>query len=54
MRTYDAHKNTTEVRQGDRRRMTTRVLVISTIAVVAAFALLLFIFLVMPQANVIG
>jgi hypothetical protein len=53
MRTYDAKKNTTEVRQGDRRRMTTRVLVISTLAVVAAFALIFVVFVLMPEGNVI-
>ncbi|WP_160299951.1 hypothetical protein [Devosia geojensis] len=40
MQTYDPHKNTKEVRQGSTRWMNTRVLVISTIAVVLAFALI--------------
>lgn len=37
--TYDPHRSTTEVRQGDRRQMNLRVLVISTVAVVALLAL---------------
>lgn len=53
MRTYDAHKSTTEVRQGDRRRMSTRVLVISTLGVVAAFTLIWLVFSLMPQGNVV-
>lgn len=44
MRTYDPHKNTTEARQGDRRLMTTRVLVIGIVAVVVAFALIWWVF----------
>lgn len=53
MRSYDAQKNTTEVRQGDRRRMTMRVLIIATIAVVVAFAVIWFVFMLMPEGNVI-
>ena len=53
MRTYDAHKNTTEVRQGNRRRMNLRVLIISVVAVVLAFALVFFFFSMMPAGNVI-
>jgi hypothetical protein len=53
MQTYDANKKTTEVRQGDRRRMTLRVLVIATLAVVVAFALIWVFFSFLPQGNVI-
>ena len=38
METYDSKKSTTEVRQGDRRQMNLRVLVIAMIVVVLAFA----------------
>lgn len=44
MQTYDAHKSTTEVRQGSRRKMNLRVLIISTVLVVAAFAIILIVF----------
>ena len=44
MQTYDAHKTTTEVRQGSRRKMNLRVLIISTVLVVAAFAIILIVF----------
>jgi len=40
METYDAHKSTTEVRQGNRRMMNTRVLIISTALVVLALIFL--------------
>jgi len=39
MPTYDPHKTTTEVRQGNRRLMNMRVLVISLVVIVLAFAL---------------
>jgi hypothetical protein len=54
MQTYDAHKSTTEVRQGDRRRMNVRVLIWSTLGVVIAFALIFLVFSLMPEGNVIG
>ena len=38
MRTYDARKSTTEVRQGNSRQMNLRVLLISTTLAVVAFA----------------
>ena len=40
MRTYDPHKTTIEVRQGDRHQTNKRVLIISTAVVVIAFALI--------------
>jgi hypothetical protein len=40
--TYDPDRSTTEVRQGDRRRMNLRVLLISSAAIVLVFALLYF------------
>lgn len=51
MQTYDAHKNTTEVRQGNRQMMNTRVLIISTVLVVLAFALIYFIFFIQPNPT---
>lgn len=38
--TNDPHRNTTEVRQGDRRRMNLRVLLISLVIIVGVFGLL--------------
>ncbi len=38
--TFDPHKNTVEVRQGNRKKMNLRVLVIATVVVVIAFAVL--------------
>ena len=40
METYDADKTTTEVRQGNKRRMNLRVLAISLIGIVVLFAIL--------------
>lgn len=42
--TYDPHKTTTEVRGGSRRMLNFRVLIISMVAIVILFALLLWIF----------
>lgn len=53
MKSYDAHKNTTEVRQGSPRMMNFRVLLFSIIAIVVAFLLILFVFNMMPQGNVV-
>ena len=53
METYDAHKTTTEVRQGSRRQMNLRVLVISMVVVVLAFAAIWFFFLSVPPGNTI-
>jgi hypothetical protein len=50
METYDAHKSTTEVRQGNKRKMNTRVLLISMIGVVIAFALIFLVFSMIPQS----
>jgi hypothetical protein len=44
MKTYDAHKTTTEVRQGNKRLMNLRVLVISLILIVLVFAVIYAIF----------
>jgi hypothetical protein len=44
MDTYDAHKTTTEVRQGSRTLDNFWVLVISTIAIVAVFAIIFLVF----------
>lgn len=44
METYDPHKSTTEVRQGNRRLMNARVLLISTGLVIVAFVLIYFFF----------
>jgi hypothetical protein len=49
METYDAHKTTTEVRQGSRRMMNFRVLVVSFAAVVVAFALIYAVFFLQPH-----
>ena len=54
MKTYDADKNTTEVRQGNRRLMNFRVLLFSIVAIVAVFAAILFAFGLMPQANAVA
>jgi hypothetical protein len=54
METYDAHKSTTEVRQGNRRQMNLRVLIISTVIVVVAFAAIWIFFLSQPPGNTIG
>lgn len=51
MRTYDAHKTTTEVRQGSRRLMNLRVLIISTSIVVAAFAIIFLVFNIVAPGN---
>lgn len=53
MRTYDAHKNTTEVRQGNRRMMNTRVLIISIAVVIAAFAIIFIVFSMQPSPTAI-
>lgn len=53
MQTYDAHKTTTEVRQGNRRMMNARVLIISTVLVVLAFAVIYLAFFVQPNPTAI-
>ncbi len=52
--TYDAHKSTTEVRQGNRRQMTMRVLIISVILVVLAFAAIYVFFLMSTPATTVA
>lgn len=44
MKTYDAHKSTSEVRQGSGRKTNLRVLLISGFVIVVAFALILSVF----------
>ena len=52
MRTYDAHKSTTEVRQGSHRLMNFRVLIWSFIGIVLAFGLIYLVFYAMaPPPN---
>ena len=53
MRSYDAHKSTTEVRQGSHRLMNFRVLIWSVLGIVLAFGLIYLIFFVMasPPPN---
>jgi hypothetical protein len=50
MQTYDPHKNTTEVRQGNARRMNMRVLVFSTLGIVVLFAIIYLIY-TLAQGN---
>lgn len=40
METYDAHKSTPEVRQGSRRLMNFRVLILSLVGIIAVFGIL--------------
>lgn len=53
METYDAHKSTTEVRQGNRRMMNARVLIISLALVMIAFAVIYFVFFIQPDPTAI-
>ncbi|MDP1732051.1 MAG: hypothetical protein Q8L54_12935 [Devosia sp.] len=53
MRTGDARKNTTEVRQGNRRLMNIRVLAGSISLVVIAFAAIYLIFSLQPNPTAI-
>ena len=50
METYDPHKDTTEVRQGNPRRMNLRVLTYSLIGIVVVFLVLYFVFGMMQPA----
>ncbi|NMA98649.1 MAG: hypothetical protein GX970_11170 [Phyllobacteriaceae bacterium] len=52
METYDPHKSKTEVRQASPRKMNSRVLVISLVAVVLIFAVLLIIFNTTQPGNI--
>ncbi len=51
METYDPNKNTTEVRQASPRKMNLRVLTISLILIVLAFAAIFIVFQVMQPAQ---
>ena len=54
METFDPHKNTTEVRQANRRTTNFRVLIFGVIGIVIAFAIIYGIYAMMPQGNVIS
>jgi len=54
MKVYDAHKSTTEVRQGSRTLDNFWVLIISGIAVVAIFAIIFLVFAVNTPPSVIS
>ena len=54
MDTYDAHKTTTEVRQASRTRDNFWVLVISTVAIVAIFAIIYLVFSANTPPSVIS
>jgi hypothetical protein len=54
MDTYDAHKTTTEARQGDRNLDNFWVLIISGAIVVALFALVFFVFFASAPPSVIS
>lgn len=43
MPTYDPHKSENEVRQGNSRKMNSRVLIVSLVAVVVLFAIVYFV-----------
>jgi hypothetical protein len=51
---YDANKTTTEVRQASRRTTNFRVLIISTVLIVIAFAVIYFIFNMQPTTVTTG
>jgi hypothetical protein len=52
--TYDAHKSTTEVRQGSRTKDNLWVLIISGIGVVAIFAIIFLVFFVNTPTTAIS
>jgi succinate dehydrogenase hydrophobic anchor subunit len=52
--TYDAHKSTTEVRQGSRTLDNFWVLIISGVVVVALFAIIFFVFFANTPPSVIS
>ncbi|MBN9303622.1 MULTISPECIES: hypothetical protein [unclassified Devosia] len=54
MKTYDAHKTTTEVRQANRTLDNFWVLVISTVAIVAVFAIIFLVFFANTPASVVS
>jgi hypothetical protein len=51
METYDPNKNKTEVRQANPRKMNLRVLMISLVLIIIAFAAIFIIFQVMQPAQ---
>lgn len=51
METYDPKKSTTEVRQGDRRQMNLRALIIGVVVVVLAFGAIWWFFLAVPPGT---
>jgi hypothetical protein len=53
METYDPHKNKTEVRQGNPRKMNLRVLVFSLVGIVVVFLVLYFVFGMMQPAEAV-
>jgi hypothetical protein len=50
MKTYDPHKSTSEVRQGNSRKMNLRVLIFSTIGIIVLFAIIYAIYVWMQPA----
>ncbi|WIY51899.1 hypothetical protein O9Z70_10435 [Devosia sp. YIM 151766] len=50
METYDPDKNTTEVRQGNPRKMNLRVLMISTTLIIVVFAIIFLVFSILQPA----
>ncbi len=54
METYNPHKTTTEVRQADRRLDNFWVLLISTVAIVAVFAVIFLVFFANTPPSAIG
>lgn len=51
MKTYDAHKSETEVRQGSPRLMNLRVLLFSMLAIVVAFGLIMLVFTILQPGT---
>jgi len=51
--TYDPNKNTSEVRGADKHQTNYRVLLISLVVLILAFAAIYIIYSMMPQGNVI-
>ena len=51
METYDPHKDTTEVRQGNPRKMNLRVLLLSLIGIVVVFAVLYLVYALAQPAG---
>jgi hypothetical protein len=51
MKTYDAHKSTTEVRQASPRRTNFRVLLVSGAIIVVVFGLIMLIFAIVQPGS---